>query len=372
MSWGNPETSQEKLLCALLWPASAGFGIGLYARMIAYNLNLLKQKRVPATVISVGNITCGGTGKTPITIDLTQRLVEMGHKVAVLSRGYKRLSKDRILVVSDGAGNVASCPESGDEPYLIAKSVPEAVVIVGSKRTDTAPLAVKRYGCDVIILDDGFQHFPLARNNDVVLIDYNDDLSRDKLLPAGRLREPLSALARADWVIVTKVPSSPDLERLSNLRMLIARYAPKAHVSACRMKASQLQPLGAPEIKLSLQSLHGASVFAFSGIARPAAFVEQLEDLAADVVARRNFGDHHWYTHADVGELRAAFTESGAKYLVTTEKDAVKLHPAMAKELPIAVLRQEVEWIGPLPLGDPPTQTQFEQTANLTTTAAKR
>ena len=195
MSWGNPETPQEKFLAKLLLPASAGFGLGLYARMMAYNWKLLKQTKVSVPVISIGNITCGGTGKTPVTIDLTQRLTEMGYKVGVLSRGYKRLSKERILVVSNGNGDIRSCAESGDEPYLIAQSVPEAVVIVGSKRIDTAPLAVHRYGCDILLLDDGFQHFPLARNSDIVLLDYNDELTKDHLLPAGRLREPLSALA---------------------------------------------------------------------------------------------------------------------------------------------------------------------------------
>lgn len=350
MTWGNPETTQEKLLSNLLWPVSAGFGLGLYARMMAYNWQVLRQHRAEVPVISIGNVTVGGTGKTPVTIDLARRLTEMGHRVGVLSRGYKRLSKDPILVVSNGRGEIATCGEAGDEPYLIAKSVPQAVVIVGSKRVQTAPLAVKRYGCDVILLDDGFQHFPIARNSDVVLIDYNDDLSKDRLLPAGRLREPLSALARADWVIVTKVPPSPDLDKLYAIRSLIAQYAPRAHVSSCRMVPHMVQTLESPDVVLDIASLKGTKVFAFSGIARPAAFNEQLTELGAQVVGTRSFGDHHWYTHDDMAELRFEFERAGADLIVTTEKDAVKVSPGMAKGLPVAVLKQGLEWLGPLPL----------------------
>lgn len=364
MTWGNPETTQEKLLAKLLWPVSAGFGIGLYARMMAYNFQILRQQQAEVPVISIGNITCGGTGKTPVAIDLARRLTQMGHRVGVLSRGYKRLSKDPILVVSNGRGEIATCGESGDEPYLIARSVPEAVVIVGSKRVRTAPLAVKRYGCDVLLLDDGFQHFPIARNSDVVLIDYNDDLAKDRLLPAGRLREPLSALARADWVIVTKVPPSPDLERLFSIRSLIAQHAPNAHVSSCRMIPHAVQTLESPDVVLSNDTLKGTKVFAFSGIARPSAFTDQLAELGAQVVGRRSFGDHHWYTHEDMAELRFEFERSGADLIITTEKDAVKVSPGMSKGLPIAVLQQRLEWLGPLPL---PSERLLSSAPNMVT-----
>lgn len=349
MSWGNPETPQEKLLAALLLPASAGFGLGLYARLMAYNRGWLTQKKIDVPVISIGNITCGGTGKTPVTIDVARRFVEIGHKVGVLSRGYKRLSKDPILVVSDGNGTIQSCAESGDEPYMIARSVPEAVVIVGSKRTATAPFAVQRFGCDILLLDDGFQHFPIARNTDIVLLDYNDDLTKDKLLPAGRLREPLGALSRADWVIVSKVPESPDFERLASIQSIVTRFAPNAHVSSCRMAPSSVQTL-AGDVSQPIAMLRGAKVVAFSGIARPGAFIEQLRDLGAQVVAERSFGDHHWYTHQDIAELRSAFELSKAELIITTEKDAVKLPEAMVKGLPLTVLRQEVQWLGELPV----------------------
>jgi tetraacyldisaccharide 4'-kinase len=350
VSWGNPETAKEKFLSGLLWPAAAGYGVGLYTRLMGYNLKVLKQEKIGVPVISIGNITCGGTGKTPVTIDLARKLTDAGYKVGILSRGYRRQSKDAIVIVSDGQGNMRSCRESGDEPFMIAQAVPEAVVIVGSKRVDTAPIAVKTCGCDVILLDDGFQHFPLERDSDVVLIDYNDDLSKDSLLPAGRLREPLSALSRADWIVVTKVPAEPDLDRLLQMRAFIARYAPKAQVSSCRMASNALQMFGLSEGLRNISTLRGARVVAFSAIARPENFVDQLRTLGATVVAERSYGDHHWYTHKDVAEIRFLMQSKNADLIVTTEKDAVKLHPAMIKDMPIASLQQQLEWLGPLPL----------------------
>lgn len=349
MSWGNPQTQQEKLLSALLLPAAAGFGLGLYARLMAYNLKVLTQKKFPVPVISVGNITCGGTGKTPVTIDIARRLVAEGHRVGILSRGYKRLSKDPYLVVSDGRSNIQSCGESGDEPYMMAAAVPEAIVIVGSKRTQTAEIAINKFGCDILLLDDGFQHWPIARTIDVVLLDYNDDLLKDHLLPAGRLREPLAALARADWVVVTKVPESPDLDRLLQLRSTIARYAPQAEVSSCRMTPHAVKCIGAGDAILQPFDLNGKSVIAFSGIARPQTFEAQLRDLGATVHSTLPFPDHHWYTQQDVARIRYEYQLTNADLIVTTEKDAVKLPSAFIKDLPVAVLQQSIEWLGPIP-----------------------
>jgi tetraacyldisaccharide 4'-kinase len=349
MSWGNPETTQEKLLSTLLLPAAAGFGIGLYARLMAYNLKFLKQKKFAVPVISIGNITVGGTGKTPVTIDVATRLIEAGHKVGILSRGYKRLSKQPMLVVSDGRGDLQSCGWSGDEPYLIAKAVPQAVVIVGSKRVQTAQLAVEKFKCDVLLLDDGFQHWPIARTTDVVLVDYNDDLTKDHLLPAGRLREPLAALSRADWVVVTKVPESPDLDRLIQIRSTIGRYAPQAQITSCRMSPYAVQCIGSGDSIINPTALNGMKVLVFSGIARPQVFEAQLRDLGVTITSTLSFPDHHWYTQEDVAKIQYEYQVTGADLIITTEKDAVKLQPAFIKDLPVATLQQRIDWLGPIP-----------------------
>lgn len=362
MSWGSAETPAEKVRTALLMPVAAGFGIGLYARSLAYDFHFLKQTDFNVPVISVGNITCGGTGKTPVTIDIARRLTDNGHKVGILSRGYKRLSQDPILVVSNGEDQIRSCAESGDEPFLIAKAVPQAIVIVGSKRIKTAEIAIKRFGCNVLLLDDGFQHWPIARSTDVVLVDYNDEPTRDRLMPAGRLREPLTALSRANWVVVTKVPPFPDLEKLAQLQSTIARYAPTAELTSCRMAPYAVQCIGSGDSILSPHSLNGMRVLAFSGIARPEIFARQLGELGANVVSSMSFGDHHWYTAQDVEQIGKEFARTGAQIVLTTEKDAVKLLPAMIKDLPIGAIQQRVEWLGPVPIDTKLTPRPSEKT----------
>src|SRR4030095_1263679 len=209
MSWGNPENAAENLLASLLKPAAAAYGAGAYARLVAYSSGWLRRHRLDAPVISIGNITCGGTGKTPLTVDLARRLIGAGRKVGVLSRGYKRRSRGEIVIDSDGKDTLASVRDCGDEPYMVAQAVPEAVVIVGPRRHITGAIATAIYDCNVLILDDGFQHLPVTRDADLVLIDYHDEPEKDALLPAGRLREPLSALSRADHVVITRVPENP-------------------------------------------------------------------------------------------------------------------------------------------------------------------
>ncbi|MBX9690100.1 MAG: tetraacyldisaccharide 4'-kinase, partial [Candidatus Obscuribacterales bacterium] len=215
MSWYKPENKQEKLLNSLLQPISALYFLGTLSRLKGYESRVLKQKRLSVPVVSVGNLTVGGTGKTPITIDLARNLQQFGLKVGILSRGYKRQSVDKVLVVSDGRKILVDSAQSGDEPYLIARAVPGAVVIVGACRYEAGLLAVQDYGCDVIVLDDGFQHLKLSRDFDVVVYDYNDDPKNLQLLPAGRLREPLASISRADCLVISKVPDNPDPARLS-------------------------------------------------------------------------------------------------------------------------------------------------------------
>ncbi|HEY9791322.1 MAG TPA: tetraacyldisaccharide 4'-kinase [Candidatus Obscuribacterales bacterium] len=350
MTWGNPESLGEKALVKFLWPARVGMGTASFARMVAYNMGVLKQAQFRADVISIGNITVGGTGKTPVTIDLAQRLIADGRKVAVLSRGYKRLSKEKIVVVSNGKMLMATSTESGDEPYMIASAVPQATVIVGAKRIETAQLAIDRFGCDTIILDDGFQHFAIARNQDVILIDYNDELENDHLLPAGRLREPLSGLARANWIVITKLPADVDQERMRRLQSVAMRYAPGAQISACRMVADVLKPFAYSDVTLGAATVRNTRVFAFCAIARPESFLDQLRGIGANVMGYKWFPDHHWYTHQDIETIAREYKSVGAEMVITTQKDAVKLLPAMVKDLPLAVLHQKLEWTGPIPV----------------------
>lgn len=346
MSWGNPSNGQEKVVAGLLSPLSLGYGIGSYFRLAAYSRGYMKRVSLPIPVISIGNITCGGTGKTPMAIDVTRRLIAAGYKVAVLSRGYARKSKQKVTVVSDGKGEFALCEDAGDEPLLIALSVPEAIVIVGSSRSETAAIAINEYGADAIVLDDGFQHIRLERDLDIVLVDYNDDPENDMLLPAGRLREPLSALNRAKVVVITKVPQNPDEERLENLQKVISKYAHRAEISAARFVPKRLRTAGgvAP-----LEQLKGQRVIAFCGVARPEGFAATLNQLGCTVIELKGYSDHHWYTPDELKSLEQLMRNSNAASVVTTEKDMVKIAPHDRLNQHLVAVEIGVEWLGPLP-----------------------
>ncbi|MBC7997347.1 MAG: tetraacyldisaccharide 4'-kinase [Leptolyngbya sp.] len=347
MSWGNPESGQEKLVAGLLSPISLGYGIGSYVRLKAYSQGYIKRVRLPIPVVSVGNITCGGTGKTPMAIDISRRLIAAGYRVAILSRGYGRKSKKKTAVVSDGKGTFASIEDSGDEPLLIARSVPEAIVIVGSSRAESADVAINEYGADAIVLDDGFQHIKIERDIDLVLIDYNDEPDKDSLLPAGRLREPLSALIRAKVVVITKIPQNPDEEKLENLRRLISKYATRAEIAAARFVPKHLKTHSGT---VSIDKLKGQRVIGFCGVARPESFARTLESLGCEVVDLKGFSDHHWYSPEELTALEKHMRTSNASAVVTTEKDMIKIpaHDRLNQHL-IAV-EMGVEWLGPLPV----------------------
>lgn len=362
---------ENKLIRNIFSPASFAYGLGAYCRMQAYASGLAPRVTSSVPVISVGNITVGGTGKTPLTIDLAQSLAKEGRRVAILSRGYKRRSRQPFVIVSDGGGNRASVYESGDEPYLMAQSVPDAVVIAGADRTKTAQLAEQEYLADVILLDDGFQHVKLKRKYDLVLIDYNDDLADELLLPAGRLREPLTALGRASHVVLTKIPEMADRARLESIGELVARYAPQAQFHLCRFKPKRLKALSSLMTEQNVTetsiasartsasqpfataALASARVLLVCGIARPKSFEGAARSFCRNIVSALTFSDHHWYSASDLRAIEREMARHKAEFIVTTEKDLVKL---AAKEVPLDNLQEKIyavelstEWLGAAP-----------------------
>jgi tetraacyldisaccharide-1-P 4'-kinase len=349
----------KTVLKEVLRPISFCYGLGAYARLLSYSKGLSSRRSAAVPVISVGNITVGGTGKTPITIDLAERFASAGLKVAILSRGYGRKSKG-LLVVSDGGGKpLVSVEDAGDEPYLMAQSVSDAIVIVCSSRVESAQEAVRKYGAQIIILDDGFQHIKLRRDIDCVLWDFNDKPADAMIVPSGRLREPLGGLRRASTIVVTKVPADTDTgtgfdtaidtgtganadektkakNECEAERILaeMARIAPQADLYSCRFVPSYLTGyIGAADLEgentlaqaLKLTELKGKRVYALSAIARPEGFLRELKSLGAQIVRERAFSDHHWFSPAQISEMEADFVASGADLLVTTEKDLVRL-----------------------------------------------
>ena len=344
MSWFKPENPQEKVLNSLLSPLSALYFVGTLGRLKGYETRVLRQKALDVPVISIGNLTVGGTGKTPITIDVARMLIQMGHKVGVLSRGFNRQSDEKIVVVSDGKRLLVDAQQAGDEPYLIASKVNGAVVVVSSDRFEAGRVAIKDYGCNILLLDDGFQHLKLARNQDVLVYDYNDAPSELKLLPAGRLREPFASISRADYFVISKLPDNPCPQRMKEIRMMANRYKPGIAILTCRFVADGLHRVYNQQNVTITTRGEGTRVFAFCGIARPEGFYKNLQELGCVIVGKRTFPDHHWLTQAEMDRLVKDFEESGAEFLVTTEKDRVRLPAEFIDRVPLAELALSTEW----------------------------
>ena len=336
----NDDTLQRgiSILRPLLRVLSFPYGGAVLLRNAAYDRHLIAQKKLPCPVIGIGNITVGGTGKTPTAIMLAALLKGRGYHPAVLSRGYGGKTKSPINVVSDGRHILMNWRDAGDEPVLIAQSLPGIPVLAGKDRFVTGMAAVERFGANVLILDDAFQHRRLFRDIDIVLLDASRPLGNGFLLPRGTLRERPGAIGRADMVLRTgsaeKTEFLPGDIALPSFRGV---HQPTGIISG---KTGQSEPSGA---------LQGQKVFAFSGIGSPAAFRKSLAALGADVVSYRDFSDHHPYSDADRNELRRLAAQSGASRLITTEKDAIRLadFPDFLAEVSLLRISMEITPLAP-------------------------
>ena len=292
------------------------YGAGMRLRNWAFERGIIASRACGVPVVSVGNITVGGAGKTPLVARLAERFLADGYRTAVVTRGYGRRTRGQVLV-SDGNGTVVSWEAGGDEPVMLARALPGLIVIADERRARGCETAVRVFGAQRIVLDDAFQHRSCARNADVVAVDAMRDLAAERLLPSGRLREPLSALRRASAVILTRCESasSPDtvarqLRALTDAPLFRSRYEPRL-----------LRMLATGETA-DLRTLQGKEVLAFCGIASPAAFRRTAELLGARVARLEAFRDHHPFTANELARVREA---AAGLPLLTTEKDAVRL-----------------------------------------------
>lgn len=300
-----------------LCPFSWLYGLGVDLRRAWLRRRPPARLGVPA--VSVGNLTVGGTGKTEAVALIAAWLAEKGQRPAVLSRGYGRRSRERVLVVSRGQGPVVDVSTAGDEPYLLAQRLPGVAVVVGADRAATARKA-RELGCKSVVLDDGFQRRDqIHRDADLVLLDAADPFGGNELLPAGRLREPKAALREAGALLLTRCDQQDPAALLADLR----RWLPGKPVWQSRHAPSRLRDL-ATGAEAPLERLSNARVLAVSGIARPGAFVKTLERLHAEVTGHFAFRDHHWFGPADCRRLLAHATALQSR-IVTTAKDAVRL-----------------------------------------------
>jgi len=300
----------------LLLPLTPLYGGGVRLRAAAYRRGLLKTIRLPAPVVSVGNLTFGGTGKTPTVLALARDLARRGRRPAVLTRGYRRRGSKPLVLIGPEAG--ATAEAAGDEPLEMARRLPGVPVIVDADRARGGREAL-RLGADVLLLDDGFQHLTLARDLNLLLIDAGNPWGGGRLPPRGKLREPVAAVRRADAVLVTKLGESG--KTFDAVVADIRRLAPDMPVLGSRLAPGRWLTAAGPR---PVNELAGRRVFAFAGIARPGGFVEVLRALGAEVVGTRWFDDHHRYRASDLRRLAAEAEGLGA-VPVTTSKDAVKL-----------------------------------------------
>lgn len=297
----------------LFWPFSLLYGAGAHTRVWMYRKGWLKQKHLKAAVISIGNLSVGGTGKTPMVIWLAEKFLAQGKHVAILSRGYRG---------SQG---------TSDEVELMRFRLRNRVAIgVGKNRFAQGNRLEAQQPVDIFLLDDGFQHLQLARDLDILLLDASRPMRGEPLLPAGRLREPLSAMSRANVVVFTRtevVPGTPEaIEKLSHFPV----FAATTRLLGFRRYGGGIQ-------LESAAAIGGGPFFAFCGIGHPEAFFRDLQTWGLSISGRAVFADHHRYTEQDVLKIKQAGTDRGAKAFITTEKDAQNLSALKFEEVPLFI-----------------------------------
>jgi len=328
----------------VLPPLSAIYTAVARARLTAYRRGWLSVAKLAAPVISVGNLTTGGTGKTPMVEWVCRVLAgriaddQPAKKVCVLTRGYGRVNPKSQVVVSNGTEILVGERESGDEPMLLARNLLGiAAVIANPNRVAAGEWALKNLGSEVFVLDDGFQHLRLARSLDIVTIDATNPFGGGRLLPAGRLREPVSGLSRAGCVVITR---TEQVEDWSALRDAVQGVAGSVPIFSSRMVTARIRELGSEEADLERPSAQRLG--AFCGVGNPESFFNQLRREGYELAFTRTFADHHRYSQPDLDQLVGQARSSGAAALITTAKDATKL-AALRLNLPCYVLEIEIE-----------------------------
>lgn len=323
----------------ILQPLSAGFRLGVALRSAAYQRGWFKTRRLGRPVVSVGNLTLGGSGKTPLVAFIAKTLLKRGWRPGILTRGYGRRRGSELVALEPRPCRVADAHQVGDEPALLAKLLPEVPIVVCADRYRAGRLAEETFHVDAHILDDGFQHLALARDLDIVALDVTQEFSDRALLPAGRLREPCAALARAHLVVLTRV----DLRGPEPLKHQVERLNPRARIFRSGTKLCGLVDVETGRV-LTPEVLRGRPVSAFCGLGNPGAFFADLRRWGFTVVAENAFPDHYAYTEADLERLSERARQAGAAALLTTEKDAVNFPLLWESEPPIlaCVIQAEI------------------------------
>lgn len=316
----------DRLVLPLLAVPAAIYATLICLRAWAYARGLFTVHRLPRPVISIGNITVGGTGKTPVTAWIARYLLEQGLRVAVLSRGYGGSLEGQTAIVSDGQTILLGPDQCGDEPYLLACTIPGLLVVVGSDRYRAGQLALEQLAPDCFLLDDGFQHLRLYRDLNILLLDCTNPLGNGRVVPAGPLRELPRARQRADLLVFTRCHDDSQIAW------------DMAHVPQCRTqhRLASFRML-ANGHELRSEQLRRGKVVACAGIANPAAFFENIRQCSIPLAATLALEDHAIYDAATLASMERLLAETGAEWLLTTEKDGVKLQQRVVGWLPRVV-----------------------------------
>lgn len=332
--YGRRDDCLASLFAIPLFFLSLIYRLLLVFRKGLYSFSLLKVRDLPCKVISVGNLTLGGSGKTPFVAYLAEKLREKGYRVAVLSRGYKRKVGRGVDIVSDGERILLAPDESGDEPYMLARRLREIPVVVGKNRYEAGLTAIRELHSDILILDDGFQHFSLKRDVDILLSDATQSFSTLRIFPSGILREPLDAINRADIILFTRCQPCYDTE---------PGYPGKSIRDDAPLYHSFIEPFElvalSKNVKKDVACLANRKILAFCGIGNPESFRSTLLSLGADIRSFLAFPDHHSFSKEDMKKIHRLSLEENVDMVITTEKDGIRLLERLPADFPLWELR---------------------------------
>ena len=345
------------LVRGFLFVASRFYRMAVQFRIWLYDKRFFRYHATGCQVVSIGNLTCGGTGKTPVVEVFAKSLTKQGRKVAILSRGYRskeqrsfyqklrdKFSPSQGLreprVVSDGNDLLLQSDVAGDEPYMLASNLQNVAVLVDKDRVNSALYAIEKYKIDTLILDDGFQYLRLKAHINIVLVDCTSPFGNHHVLPRGLLREPIKNIRRADYVFLTK---SNGGNHLRHLKTFIRRHNRRAEIIECCHKPLYLERVFMRGTQQPLTDLKNRKVAAISAIAKPESFEAFLKDYGAEIVCSAQYADHHRYTEQQILDFVKEAKKNGAEMIVTTEKDAVRIPRLLREDIPFYFLRVQID-----------------------------
>ena len=353
--FGERRGKKAALLRGVLFGLSKVFLIIVKGRRWLYEARIIRDHPLGVQVITVGNLTVGGTGKTPVVEKFARVLTDQGRKVAILSRGYrskpppltqrwknKLLLQDEVVpprVVSDGKNLLLNSEDAGDEPYMLASNLKDVVVLTDKDRVKSGRYAIEHFGCDTLLLDDGFQYWKLAgRRRDIVLVDAQQPFGNEHLLPRGTLREPPEHIRRADTIFITKSDGET-----AGLRARIRKHNPTAGIIECVHWPLFFEDVFNPEQREQIGWLKGKKVATLSGIAQPESFEQSLSQQGAELVYAKRFADHHRFNQQEILNTINRAKKRRADVILTTQKDAVRFPKIDRRDLPIFYMRVEIK-----------------------------